>query len=86
MYTSVAALPVCSQQLHVYSEVKGFVWPDDMFEVSGVWNSTGTAACLADVTLLISGFIDLEKANLHLNGVHPVTVLWAQVSLQCHPR
>ena len=51
-----------------------------------MWSRTSTATCLADVTLLISGFVNLEEAILHLNGVHPVTLLRAWISLKCRPR
>ena len=51
-----------------------------------MWSRTSTATCLADVTLLISGLVNLEEAILHLNGVHPVTLLRAWISLKCRPR
>ena len=61
MYISVAALPVCAQLL-----LKVLCSQMICLKSVEMWSRTGTAACLADVTLLISGFVDLEKANLHL--------------------
>lgn len=64
-------------QSHVYSAVNVLCSQMICLKSVEMWNRTGTAACLADVTLLTSGFIDLEDANLHLNGVDPVIVLRA---------
>lgn len=51
-----------------------------------MWSRTSSATCLTDVVSLISGLTDLDKAILHLKGVHPVTFLQAWISLRCRPR